>query len=154
MKNNATLRWTAFVSTALATIVGFCFPKQGRSEDSETPISASLEDEFREPPREFTLLPFWFWNDELSNDEIARQIEDFDIQKYQGEYLRSAKKDRGSTYLGKFFLAAMAQKSMVTDKIFKSGNLLAGFSIDYHEGGFRGIRDYLMLVEQERKKAK
>ena len=82
-------------------------------------------------------------------------IEDFDIQKYQGEYLRSAKKDRGSTYLGKFFLAAMAQKSMVTDKIFKSGNLLAGFSIDYHKNGFSGIRDYLILVEQERnKKAK
>ena len=82
----------------------------------------------------------------------GRQIVDFDIQKYQGEYLRSEKKDRGSTYLGKFFLAAMAQKSMVTDKIFKSGNLLAGFSIDYHQSGFRGIRDYLMLVEQERKK--
>ena len=85
----------------------------------------------------------------------GRQIVDFDIQKYQGEYLRSAKKDRGSTYLGKFFLAAMAQKSMVTDKIFKSGNLLAGFSIDYHKNGFSGIRDYLILVEQERnKKAK
>lgn len=84
MKNDATLRWTAFVSTALATIVGFCFPKQGRSEDSETPISASLEDEFREPPREFTLLPFWFWNDELSNDEIARQIEDFERHGVHG----------------------------------------------------------------------
>lgn len=36
-----------------------------------------LVSEFKNPPREFTLLPFWFWNDELSNEEIARQIESF-----------------------------------------------------------------------------
>jgi spore coat protein CotH len=82
----------------------------------------------------------------------GREIEDFDIGKYQDEYISTAKADRDSTFLGKFFLAAMTQKSMVTDKIFKSGNLLAGFSIDYHKSGFRGIRDYLILVEQERKK--
>jgi len=28
-------------------------------------------------PAEFSLCPFWFWNDELSEREIARQIEDF-----------------------------------------------------------------------------
>ena len=28
-------------------------------------------------PAEFSLCPFWFWNDELSEKEIARQIEDF-----------------------------------------------------------------------------
>ncbi len=37
-----------------------------------------LKKEFKEPPREFTLMPFWFWNDELSNDEISRQIESFE----------------------------------------------------------------------------
>ena len=26
---------------------------------------------------EFSQVPFWFWNDELSTDEIARQIDDF-----------------------------------------------------------------------------
>lgn len=30
-----------------------------------------------ETPVEFSLCPFWFWNDELSEKEIARQIEDF-----------------------------------------------------------------------------
>ena len=31
--------------------------------------------------------------------------------------------------------------------IFRSGNLLAGWSVDYHKEGFRGIRDYQKLVE-------
>ena len=33
---------------------------------------------FRDPPREFSLLPFWFWNDDLSEAEILRQIADFE----------------------------------------------------------------------------
>jgi hypothetical protein len=30
------------------------------------------------PPREFSLMPFWFWNDDLSEREILRQIQEFD----------------------------------------------------------------------------
>lgn len=30
-----------------------------------------------EPGREFSLGPFWFWNDKLSEEEIARQLDDF-----------------------------------------------------------------------------
>ena len=29
------------------------------------------------PPREFSVMPFWFWNDALNADEIIRQIDDF-----------------------------------------------------------------------------
>ncbi|MDT8300245.1 MAG: glycosyl hydrolase [Sedimentisphaerales bacterium] len=29
------------------------------------------------PPAEFSLCPFWFWNDKLTEEEIIRQIEDF-----------------------------------------------------------------------------
>jgi hypothetical protein len=29
------------------------------------------------PPREFSQAPFWFWNDDLSQSELARQIKDF-----------------------------------------------------------------------------
>jgi hypothetical protein len=36
---------------------------------------------------------------------------------------------------------------MVTNKIFLSKNLLAGFSVDYKKMGFRGIRDFVKLVE-------
>ena len=42
----------------------------------------------------------------------------------------------------------MSHKSMVTNKIFTSGNILAGFSIDYNKKGFRGIKAYKKLVEQ------
>jgi hypothetical protein len=30
------------------------------------------------PPREFSVMPFWFWNDDLKDDEIIRQIADFE----------------------------------------------------------------------------
>ena len=52
--------------------------------------------------------------------------------------------------MGKFFLAALAQKSMVTNKIFQSGSRLAGFSVDFREKGFRGIKDFRKLMEQMR----
>lgn len=29
------------------------------------------------PPREFSVIPFWFWNDDLAASEITRQIDDF-----------------------------------------------------------------------------
>lgn len=32
---------------------------------------------FRSPPREYTLIPFWFWNDDLDEKEIVRQMDDF-----------------------------------------------------------------------------
>lgn len=40
------------------------------------PLS-KLGPEFRNPPREFSLCPFWFWNDDLLEAEIARQMDDF-----------------------------------------------------------------------------
>ncbi|SCW31181.1 hypothetical protein SAMN02910456_00470 [Ruminococcaceae bacterium YRB3002] len=55
-------------------------------------------------------------------------IPDFDMNAYNAEYTGADKKDRSSTVLGRFIDAAVAQKSMVTNRIFKSGNLLAGFS--------------------------
>ena len=33
---------------------------------------------FLNPPTEFSVLPFWFWNDDLDADEIRRQIADFE----------------------------------------------------------------------------
>ena len=51
------------------------------------------------------------------------------------------------TFLGRFIIAALSQKSMVTNQIYNSGNRLAGFSIDYEKRGFAGIRDYMKLVD-------
>lgn len=38
----------------------------------------NISKEFINPPREFSLMPFWFWNDTLKTDEILRQIKEFD----------------------------------------------------------------------------
>lgn len=39
---------------------------------------------FRNAPTSFTLMPFWFWNDELKHDEIVRQIADFEAHGVYG----------------------------------------------------------------------
>ena len=75
------------------------------------------------------------------------EIPEFDLAQYQQEYMDAEKESKDSTFLGQFILAALAQKSMVTNKIFKSKNLLAGFSVDYLDKGFQGIRDFRKLVE-------
>lgn len=75
------------------------------------------------------------------------EIEDFAPEKHDAEYLALPPEERDNSFLGRFFLAALAQKSMVTNKIFKSGNMLAGFSVDYGEKGFQGIRDYIKLID-------
>jgi hypothetical protein len=36
-----------------------------------------LHAEWADPPREFSLAPFWFWNDDLTEAEIVRQMDDF-----------------------------------------------------------------------------
>ena len=78
-------------------------------------------------------------------------LEPFDLEKYQAEYLSAAEAERDRTFLGAFFLAAMAQKSMVTNRIFRSGNRLAGFSVDYNGKRLRGIRDFRRLLGRQRK---
>ena len=70
-----------------------------------------------------------------------------DVACYQQEYQQADKRKQDDTFLGQFILAAMSHKSMVTNKIFVSKNLLAGFSVDYEKMGFRGIRDFAKLVE-------
>ena len=37
-----------------------------------------IDKNFVDPPREFSVMPFWFWNDTLKADEILCQIKDFD----------------------------------------------------------------------------
>lgn len=36
------------------------------------------------PPAEYTLIPFWFWNDDLDGDELRRQIADFQAHGVDG----------------------------------------------------------------------
>jgi hypothetical protein len=38
----------------------------------------TMSKDLKEIPKEFTLIPFWFWNDELDERELLRQIDDFE----------------------------------------------------------------------------
>jgi hypothetical protein len=81
----------------------------------------------------------------------GKEIPEFDVEQYTEDYRTASEEDKDDTFLGKFILAALAQKSMVTNAIFKSGNLLAGYSVDYNAKGFEGIHDYMKLVIQVEK---
>ncbi len=74
------------------------------------------------------------FGEELSGQTIPR----FNIDKYQAEYMSAPKKYKDQTFLGKFMKGALAQKGMVTDEIFRSGNILAGFTKGLHLLVYRG----------------
>lgn len=116
-------------------------------ETYDTESVSPYEDEIRAILRKRQLDACEDWKafgEKLSGREIA----DFDLEQYQEEYAQAPDARKNETFLGKFFLAALAQKSMVTNKIYRSGNLRAGFSVDFAKKGFRGIRDFRELVEQ------
>ena len=84
------------------------------------------------------------FGEKLSGEVIC----DYNRSLIIDEYKNAAPKEEQDTFIGRFTLAAMAQKSMVTAKIFNTGNLLAGFSVDFSRKGFSGIKDYMKLVEE------
>ena len=88
------------------------------------------------------------FGEELSGQEIP----DFDVDANNETYLAAAEENKDDTPLGRFILAALAQKSMVTARIFQSGNLLAGFSVDFRKSGFQGIRDFRRLIMNRRRR--
>ena len=77
--------------------------------------------------RQLSALSDWKeFGERLSGSEI----EDFDIRKYQKEYLDAPKGEKDQTYLGRFIRAAIAQKTMVSNSISASGNRLAGLGLE------------------------
>lgn len=47
-------------------------------------LSQKLPADFIDPPREFSVMPFWFWNDTLKDEEIIKQIADFESHGVYG----------------------------------------------------------------------
>ena len=86
------------------------------------------------------------FGEELSGCEMIP----FDIHKYQNEYCNVSQESKDNTSFGRFIIAAMRQKSMVTNSIFESGNMLAGFSVDYWKKGFKGIKDFKIMAQNLR----
>ena len=80
------------------------------------------------------------------------EIPDFDANRYCTEYKQASEDDKDDTFLGSYIDAALAQKTMVTNQIFQSDNLLAGYSVEYSESRFLGIRDFIHYIEHKRKK--
>ena len=82
-------------------------------------------------------------------EELSGQnIPDFEVNTHIASYKNALPEDRDATFLGKFIIASLSQKSMITNKIYRSGNILAGFSVEYDKKGFGGIKDYLKLVKE------
>ena len=77
----------------------------------------------------------------------GKEIEHFELDRYKSEYMKAPANEKNGTFLGKFIVAALAQKSFVTHNIFESKNPLAGISVDYDKKGFKGIKDYAKLLE-------
>ena len=130
----------------------------GEQEGFETGVYAYetvklLEDDIRAilEKRQIDACADW---QALGGELAEREIPDFDLESLENEYLSAAPEEKDGTLLGAFFLAALAQKSMVTNKIFRSGNLLAGWSVDFREKGFRGIKDFRKLIEEAKKEDK
>lgn len=55
---------------------------------AQTPDSAiTLYREFRDPPRDFSPMPFWFWNGEMKGPVIQQEIRDMVAQHVYGAFL-------------------------------------------------------------------
>jgi hypothetical protein len=46
--------------------------------------SQDVSRDFINPPHEFSVMPFWFWNDTLKDEEIVRQMADFEAHGVYG----------------------------------------------------------------------
>ena len=84
----------------------------------------------------------------LAEKLSGSEVEDFDAGKYQKEYAEAGDDGKEDSFLGRYIIAALAQNSMVTTRIFTSGSRLAGESVDFSKKGFRGISDFRMLAKE------
>jgi hypothetical protein len=60
----------------LACLFSICLAEVIKAQD--------VPKDFTNPPREFSVMPFWFWNDTLKDEEIVRQIADFEAHGVYG----------------------------------------------------------------------
>ena len=75
-------------------------------------------------------------------------IEDFDVSKYQEEYRQASEDKKRKTFLGKFFLASILHKGMVTHEIFMSGNTLAGIPSTFRLTDLRKPEDVGRMIQR------
>ena len=69
----------------------------------------------------------------------------FDLEAYQDQYKNAGPEQKSDTVLGRFILAALAQKGMVVNRVSASGNPLAGRSVGIGKIGLSGMKDFQLL---------
>ncbi|MHA1371769.1 MAG: glycosyl hydrolase, partial [Promethearchaeota archaeon] len=62
-----------------------------------------LRDLFRDPPNEFRMMPFWFWNHEIIEKEVERQVRDHREHGIGGEFIHP-RHGRLTPYMGRRWL--------------------------------------------------
>jgi hypothetical protein len=65
----------------------------------EEKYKESLKEIFKSPPNEFRMMPFWFWNHEMVEKEVTRQIQDHHDHGIGGEFIHP-RHGRLTPYLG------------------------------------------------------
>ena len=85
----------------------------------------------------------------LGEELSGQEIPPFDISVFRSGYSAAAKNEKDETVLGRFIIAALAQKSMVTNRIYQSGSKLAGYSVDYRKRIFWVDKAYKMLINSK-----
>jgi hypothetical protein len=63
--------------TILIALLGLCRFSYADAPNQNASSTQDLFKTFQDPPREFSLIPFWFLNDDLDETEIKRQLDDF-----------------------------------------------------------------------------
>lgn len=76
----------------------------------------------------------------------GRVIPEFSPADFEQEYIDASGPEKDLTKPGKYIIAALAQKSMVTKHIYESGNMTAGYSVDFSLSGLKGMKDFHKLA--------
>nr|MDO8115394.1 glycosyl hydrolase [Candidatus Sigynarchaeota archaeon] len=63
----------------------------------------SLDKIFKDPPNEFRMMPFWFWNHEMVEKEVTRQVKDHLVHGIGGEFIHP-RHGRLTPYMGQRWL--------------------------------------------------
>ncbi len=77
MELNTRREFLSQASVLLAGVSAFGSVPPASADAPLADATRALFDRFTDPPRDYTLIPFWFLNDDLQEDELRRQLDDF-----------------------------------------------------------------------------
>jgi hypothetical protein len=75
----------AFVLTIIPVLAITTFSQA----QTAPPSTESLHQQFVDPPRDFSPMPFWFWNGKMEGPKIQAEIRDMASQHVYGSFLHA-----------------------------------------------------------------